>query len=122
MGSRCERVLLGSSDNCGAKLKGYKGLNTSHSWHHGCTPVCRFGRHPLEDPGLLDLWLGYRLDWFLLAALTVGGLLGAQLYLRRVRGIGPRTLDGMKPYLLPMPELDATAEGKSGTGGGNLVN
>lgn len=42
--------------------------------------------------------------------------------LRRVRGIGPRTLDGMKPYLLPMPELDATAEGKSGIRGGNLVN
>jgi competence protein ComEA len=42
--------------------------------------------------------------------------------LRRVRGIGPRTLDGMKPYLLSMPELDATAEGKSGVGGDNLVN
>ena len=36
---------------------------------------------------MLDLWLGYRLDWFLLAALAVGGLLGAQLYLRRARGI-----------------------------------
>ena len=42
--------------------------------------------------------------------------------LRRVRGIGPVTLEGMKPYLLPMPELDATAEGKSGVGGGDLVN
>jgi competence protein ComEA len=35
--------------------------------------------------------------------------------LRRVRGIGPRTLQGMKPYLLPMADLDATAE--SGPGG-----
>ena len=42
--------------------------------------------------------------------------------LRRVRGIGPVTLEGMKPYLLPMPDLDATAEGKSGVGGGDLVN
>jgi competence protein ComEA len=29
--------------------------------------------------------------------------------LRRVRGIGPKTLDGMRPYLLPLSELDATA-------------
>ncbi|HKU62272.1 MAG TPA: response regulator [Gemmatimonadales bacterium] len=36
---------------------------------------------------MLDLWLGYRLDWCLLATLAVGGLLGAQLYLRRARGI-----------------------------------
>lgn len=41
--------------------------------------------------------------------------------LRRVRGIGPRTLDGMKPYLLPMAGLEATAggggAGKSTRGG-----
>jgi competence protein ComEA len=30
--------------------------------------------------------------------------------LRRVRGIGPKTLEGMKPFLLPLPELDATTE------------
>jgi competence protein ComEA len=42
--------------------------------------------------------------------------------LRRVRGIGPRTIEYMKPYLLPMSELDATAEGKSGIDGSNLVN
>jgi two-component system, sensor histidine kinase and response regulator len=36
---------------------------------------------------LLDLWLAYRLDWFLLATLAVGGLLGTQLYLRRARGV-----------------------------------
>lgn len=29
--------------------------------------------------------------------------------LRRVRGIGPKTLDGMRPYLVPMPETAATA-------------
>jgi competence protein ComEA len=29
--------------------------------------------------------------------------------LRRVRGIGPRTLDAMRPYLLPMADLEATA-------------
>jgi competence protein ComEA len=33
--------------------------------------------------------------------------------LRRVRGIGPKTLDSMKPYLLPLPDLEATADGKS---------
>jgi competence protein ComEA len=42
--------------------------------------------------------------------------------LRRVRGIGPVTLEGMKPYLLPMPGLKETAEGKSGLPGGDLVN
>src|SRR5438093_11285510 len=30
--------------------------------------------------------------------------------LRRVRGIGPKTLESMKPFLLPLPDLDATAE------------
>ena len=30
--------------------------------------------------------------------------------LRRVRGIGPKTLESMKPFLLPSPELDATAD------------
>jgi competence protein ComEA len=29
--------------------------------------------------------------------------------LRRVRGIGPKTLDGMRPYLVPMPDAAATA-------------
>jgi len=29
--------------------------------------------------------------------------------LRRVRGIGPKTLDGIRPYLVPMPETAATA-------------
>ena len=29
--------------------------------------------------------------------------------LRRVRGIGPKTLDGMKPYLVPIPDAAATA-------------
>ena len=29
--------------------------------------------------------------------------------LRRVRGIGPKTLDGMRPYLIPMPDAAATA-------------
>jgi competence protein ComEA len=27
--------------------------------------------------------------------------------LRRVRGIGPKTLDGMRPYLLPMPNQES---------------
>jgi len=31
--------------------------------------------------------------------------------LRRVRGIGPRTLEGMKPFLRPMADLEATAGG-----------
>jgi competence protein ComEA len=29
--------------------------------------------------------------------------------LRRVRGIGPRTLERMSPYLLPMPEMETVA-------------
>ena len=29
--------------------------------------------------------------------------------LRRVRGIGPKTFDNIKPYLLPMADLNATA-------------
>jgi competence protein ComEA len=29
--------------------------------------------------------------------------------LRRVRGIGPRTLEKMKPYLLPMPDQQDVA-------------
>jgi len=31
--------------------------------------------------------------------------------LRRVRGVGPKTLESMKPYLLPLPDLEATAGG-----------
>jgi len=34
--------------------------------------------------------------------------------LRRVRGIGPKTLEGMKPFLLPLPELDSSAKTKTG--------
>jgi len=38
--------------------------------------------------------------------------------LRRVRGIGPKTLEAMKPYLLPMADLDATAGNDVRSGGG----
>ena len=35
--------------------------------------------------------------------------------LRRVRGIGPRTLEKLKPYLLPMPDQqDVAGEAKAG--------
>ncbi len=34
--------------------------------------------------------------------------------LRRVRGIGPRTLESMKPFLLPLADLEATADGQAG--------
>lgn len=34
--------------------------------------------------------------------------------LRRVRGIGPRTLERLKPYLRPLPDWEATAKRKSG--------
>jgi competence protein ComEA len=30
--------------------------------------------------------------------------------LRRVRGIGPKTLESMKPFLLPLPDLETTAK------------
>jgi competence protein ComEA len=33
--------------------------------------------------------------------------------LRRVRGIGPKTLESMKPFLLPLPDLETAAEGKA---------
>jgi competence protein ComEA len=33
--------------------------------------------------------------------------------LRRVRGIGPKTLESMKPYLLPLSNLEATADSKT---------
>jgi competence protein ComEA len=42
--------------------------------------------------------------------------------LQRVRGIGPRTLEGMKPYLLPLPDLETTVEGKVGKESSPTVN
>lgn len=33
--------------------------------------------------------------------------------LRRVRGIGPKTLDGMLPYLLPLPGAETAADGSA---------
>src|SRR5436853_4392815 len=33
--------------------------------------------------------------------------------LRRVRGIGPKTLESMKPFLIPLPDLETTADGKA---------
>ncbi len=36
---------------------------------------------------MLDLWLDYRLDWILLAALGICGLGVAHIYLRRLRGV-----------------------------------
>jgi len=38
--------------------------------------------------------------------------------LQRVRGIGPKTLDGIRPYLRPMPPADAVA-GSEGEEGGS---
>lgn len=31
--------------------------------------------------------------------------------LREVRGIGPKTFEGVQPYLLPLPDVEATAGG-----------
>ncbi|MEX2173278.1 MAG: helix-hairpin-helix domain-containing protein [Pirellulaceae bacterium] len=44
--------------------------------------------------------------------------------LRRVRGIGPNTLNGMRPYLLPMADVEATAGGSEPRGDalGNAIN
>jgi competence protein ComEA len=42
--------------------------------------------------------------------------------LRRVRGIGPRTLEGMRPYLLPLSELEATAGKSEGEPKPSVVN
>ena len=38
------------------------------------------------------------------------------------RGIGPKTLESMKPFLLPLPDLDATAKVKSQPRQGAPVN
>jgi competence protein ComEA len=42
--------------------------------------------------------------------------------LLRVRGIGPRTLEAMRPYLLPMADLEATAGGQAGLHADGTVN
>jgi competence protein ComEA len=41
--------------------------------------------------------------------------------LQRVRGIGPRTLEGMRPYLVPLADIEATA-GDAGSGDEGRVN
>ena len=58
--------------------------------------------------------IGEQLARRIVAERTTGGPFRDWDDLRRVRGIGPRTLEGMKPYLLPMPDWEATA------GDGNL--
>jgi competence protein ComEA len=35
--------------------------------------------------------------------------------LRRVRGIGPKTLESIKPYLVPLPDVGATVNSQSGS-------
>jgi competence protein ComEA len=42
--------------------------------------------------------------------------------LRRVPGIGPRTLEAMRPYLLPLADLEATAGGQAGSAQEGTVN
>jgi len=42
--------------------------------------------------------------------------------LRRVRGIGPKTLESMKPFLLPLPDLDTTAGAKAGARPSTIKN
>ena len=42
--------------------------------------------------------------------------------LRNVRGIGPKTWEGMQPYLVPLPDIETTAEGKSGSGPEGAIN
>lgn len=42
--------------------------------------------------------------------------------LRKVRGIGPKTWEGMQPYLVPLPDIETTAEGKSGSGPEGAIN
>lgn len=61
--------------------------------------------------------IGEQLARRIVAERTTGGPFRDWEDLRRVRGIGPRTLEGMKPYLLPMPDWEATA-GEAGSGGG----
>ena len=41
--------------------------------------------------------------------------------LQRVRGIGPRTLEEMRPYLVPLADIEATA-GDAGSGEEGRVN
>ena len=42
--------------------------------------------------------------------------------LRDVRGIGPKTFDGMTPYLVPLPDLETTAGEKAGSGADGAIN
>jgi len=76
---------------------------------------------PLEAEFLVDI---NEADWPELAQLpNIGETLARRIValretdgpfidhedLRRVQGIGPRTLDGIRPYLLPMPDGAAVA-------------
>ncbi len=60
--------------------------------------------------------IGEQLAQRIVAERTQGGPFRDWDDLRRVRGIGPRTLEGMKPYLRPMADADATAV-RPGPGG-----
>ena len=42
--------------------------------------------------------------------------------LRRVRGIGPNTLEGMKPYLLPLTDPQSSAGSQAASDSPDLVN
>jgi competence protein ComEA len=66
--------------------------------------------------------IGEQLSQRIVAEREAGGPFRDVDDLRRVRGIGPKTLEGMRPYLLPMADLEATAGGEGVERVSNTVN
>lgn len=42
--------------------------------------------------------------------------------LKEVRGIGPKTFDGMTPFLVPLPDLETTAGENAGSADNGAIN
>jgi competence protein ComEA len=73
-----------------------------------------------EWPELAELpEIGETLARRIVESRTAAGPFGDHEDLLRVQGIGPRTLDKLRPYLLPMPDQDTVA-GENPDGGNAL--
>jgi competence protein ComEA len=71
-----------------------------------------------EWPELAELpEVGETLARRIVESRATAGPFGDHDDLLRVNGIGPRTLDTLRPYLLPMPDQDAVADGGPGGDG-----
>jgi competence protein ComEA len=66
-----------------------------------------------EWPELAELpEVGETLARRIVESRAAAGPFGEHDDLLRVNGIGPRTLEGLRPYLLPVPDQDAVAGGE----------